>query len=246
MPILEAAFEQLRGSSRYFPLDFLRGFWQLAMTVWSQEIYFILTEEGVITPTRVPMGGTNSVAYVQSTVQEMFAEVFNNGLIIWIDDLLGTTTAMKACMRCSRKYCKFMRIKKGLPLNTKTPTTGQELQRFVRALNWMGTSLPGFNKLIDPLVKVMEKVYMYEHAGGRKKPQVHGVQLCDVEWSDTEVACIDQCKSALQNVLQLAHPDPEKLLTVYTDTSDEHWGAAIAQIPRDQATRPISEKGTNR
>eukprot|EP00644_Phytophthora_capsici_P008513 jgi/Phyca11/16446/fgenesh1_pg.PHYCAscaffold_20_\ len=53
------------------------------------EIYSILTEEGVITPTRVLMGGTNSVAYVQSTVQEMFAELFNNGLLIWIDDLLG-------------------------------------------------------------------------------------------------------------------------------------------------------------
>jgi hypothetical protein len=35
------------------------------------------------------MGGTNSVAYVQATVQEMFDEIFNDGLLIWIDDLLG-------------------------------------------------------------------------------------------------------------------------------------------------------------
>ncbi|OWZ13041.1 Retrotransposon protein, Ty3-gypsy subclass [Phytophthora megakarya] len=35
------------------------------------------------------MGGTNSVVYVQSTVQEMFAEDFNQDLLIWIDDLLS-------------------------------------------------------------------------------------------------------------------------------------------------------------
>ncbi|EGZ26620.1 hypothetical protein PHYSODRAFT_397799, partial [Phytophthora sojae] len=60
MPILEAAFEQLRGSSQYFSLDFFKGFWQLAMALLCQEIYSILTEEGVITPTRVLMGGANS------------------------------------------------------------------------------------------------------------------------------------------------------------------------------------------
>ncbi|GMF30310.1 unnamed protein product [Phytophthora lilii] len=76
MPILETVFEQLRGSSRYFSLDFFKSFWQFAMAVLCQEIYSSLTEEGVITPTRVLMGGTNSVAYVQSTVQQMFDELF--------------------------------------------------------------------------------------------------------------------------------------------------------------------------
>ncbi|OWY93987.1 DNA binding protein, partial [Phytophthora megakarya] len=103
MPILEAVFEQLRGSSRYFSLDFFKGFWQFAMAVWCQEIYSILTEEGVITPTRVLMGGTNSVAYVQSTVQEMFAELFNNGLMIWIDDLLGYEDSDEALLVLLKK-----------------------------------------------------------------------------------------------------------------------------------------------
>ncbi|TDH65839.1 hypothetical protein CCR75_009603 [Bremia lactucae] len=78
MPVLEVIFDRVRGSSRYFSSDFFKGFCQFAMAVWCQDS--ILTEECVITPTRVLMGGTNSVAYVQSTVQKMFAEIFNKGL----------------------------------------------------------------------------------------------------------------------------------------------------------------------
>ncbi|OWZ02821.1 LOW QUALITY PROTEIN: hypothetical protein PHMEG_00025549 [Phytophthora megakarya] len=61
---------------------------------------------------------------------------------------------------------------------------------------------------------MMEAVY--ERADGHKKTQVRVIKLCDVEWSNAEVAC---CKSVLQHALLLAHPDPEKLLTVYTDAS---------------------------
>lgn len=51
MPILETTFEQLRvvvGPSRYFFLNFVKGFWEFAMSVFCQEIYFILTGERVI------------------------------------------------------------------------------------------------------------------------------------------------------------------------------------------------------
>lgn len=274
MPILEAAFEQLRGSSRYFSLDFFKGFWQFAMAEWCQEIYSILTDEGVITPTRVLMGGTNSVAYVQSTVQQMFADVLNDGLMIWIDDLLGYSDGDEGLLVLLKKVLGIC-FDKGLKLNPKkckfyqrealwcgrvvsgdgvrhdparinaltnlpAPTTEQELQQFVCALNWMRSSLPAFNKLIAPLTKCMENVY--ERAGGRKKCQVRGVQLSDVGWGDIEIECLSRCKVALQNSVQLAHPDPDKRLSVYTDASDEHWGAMITQISRDQAVRPLSEQ----
>ncbi|POM74204.1 Hypothetical protein PHPALM_8883 [Phytophthora palmivora] len=223
MPILETAFEQLRGSSR--------------------------------------------VAYVQSTVQEMFSELFNNGLMIWIEDLLGYEDSDQGLLVLLRKVLQVC-ADKGLKLNPKKcnfylrealwcgrmvsgdgirhdpariealtnfpePTTDQELQQFVCALNWMRTSLPAFNKLTAPL---------YDRAAGRKKTQVRAITLCKVGWGAGEAACIEKCKIALQNALCLAHPDPTKLLTVYTDASDEHWGAVITQIPHDQATRPISEQ----
>ncbi|OWY93721.1 RNA-dependent DNA polymerase, partial [Phytophthora megakarya] len=50
MPILGVEFDRLRGSKYYFSLDSLQRFWQFGVALSSQEIYSILTEEGVITP----------------------------------------------------------------------------------------------------------------------------------------------------------------------------------------------------
>ncbi|KAK1929993.1 Retrovirus-related Pol polyprotein from transposon 297 [Phytophthora citrophthora] len=225
------------------------------MAIACQEIYSILTEEGVITPTRVLMGGTNSAAYVQSTIQQMFDKLFNNGLMIWIDDLLGYEDSDDGLLRLLKKVLSIC-LDKGLKLNPRkcsfylrealwcgrivsnkgvkhdparidalvnlpAPMTGQKLQQFVCALNWMRASLPAFNKLIEPLVKVMERVY--ELAGSRKKTRVRAVKLSDVGWGDDEIAGLNRRKQALQSALLLAHPDPNKRVSVYTDASDEHW-----------------------
>ncbi|KAJ0393889.1 hypothetical protein P43SY_007544 [Pythium insidiosum] len=144
------------------------------------------------------------VAYVQSTVQAMFAELFNQGLLIWIDDLLGYEVDDDGLMRLLTKVLTVC-SEKGLKLNPDKcsfylrealfcgrvvsgegvrhdpgriqalqqlppPTTGQELQQFLCALNWMRQSLPAFNKLTQPLTMLMEKVY--ELAGGRNKAAV--------------------------------------------------------------------------
>jgi hypothetical protein len=219
-------------------------------------------------------GGTNSVAYVQSTVQEMFAEVFNNGLLIWIDDLLGyentdewllvllckvLTICAEKGLKLKPKKCSFYMqealwcgrlvsdagvrhnpARVDALTNLPRPTTDQELQQFICALNWMRNSIPAYNKVVDPLVKFMEKVY--EKPGGRKKNLVRRVLLSEVGWSSTEDDGLAQCKNALQKVLQLAHPDPAKQLMVYTDASDEHWGAVITQISPVTAQRPLSEQ----
>ncbi|GMF55193.1 unnamed protein product [Phytophthora fragariaefolia] len=69
-------------------------------------------------PTRVLMGGTNSVAYVQSTVQEMFGDRFNNGLLNWIDDLLGYVETPEELLRILRRVLDICE-EKGLKLNPK-------------------------------------------------------------------------------------------------------------------------------
>ncbi|KAE9353529.1 hypothetical protein PR003_g3818 [Phytophthora rubi] len=274
MPILEVEFDRLRGMKFYFSLDFFKGFWQFAAAVDCQEIYSILTEDGVITPTRVLMGGTNSVAYVQSTVQAMFGDLFNNGLLIWIDDLLGYADSPEELLRillrvltiCEEmglklnpKKCKFFmaealwcgRIVSGEGVRhdpariqalreLPAPSNGQELQQFICALNWMRMSLPAFNKLVYPLSLFMEKVYAA--AGGRKKSLVRRVTLRAVGWSDVELAALQRCKEALEHALTLAHPDPEKRLCVFTDASDEHWGAAITQVPQNHLHRDFADQ----
>jgi DNA-binding transcriptional ArsR family regulator len=82
MPMQESILGLLRGSEYFFSLDFFKGYWQLPLSKESQEIFSFIVDSAVYTPTRVLMGGSDSVAYCQSSVQEMFEELVYNGLLI--------------------------------------------------------------------------------------------------------------------------------------------------------------------
>ncbi|KAH9150223.1 hypothetical protein AeRB84_006900, partial [Aphanomyces euteiches] len=89
MPNLDATLTVLVGSHVYFTLDWFKGYWQLALHEDSQMYYSFMTPFGVYTPTRVLMGQTDAVAFSQSAVDFMFADVLFKGLLAWLDDMLG-------------------------------------------------------------------------------------------------------------------------------------------------------------
>ncbi|OWY99434.1 hypothetical protein PHMEG_00029563 [Phytophthora megakarya] len=151
MLILEVVFDRLRGSSRHFSLDFFKGFLIFGMVVLCYEIYSILTEEGVITPTRVLMNGHNSVAYVQTTDQEMFAEIFNNGLLIWIDDLLGYDNTCMGLLELLKKVLGNC-AKKGLKLNPKRMVSGEGVSHDPKTIEAL-TNLPLTQSDLDFLME---------------------------------------------------------------------------------------------
>ncbi|KAE9043991.1 hypothetical protein PF010_g33255 [Phytophthora fragariae] len=74
--------DYLTDSELYFLLDFFKGYWQFLLSLECQELFSFLTDMGIFTPTRVLMGGSDSVAYCQATVQEMFEEFLYDGLLI--------------------------------------------------------------------------------------------------------------------------------------------------------------------
>ncbi|OWZ15124.1 hypothetical protein PHMEG_00011293 [Phytophthora megakarya] len=48
-----------------------------------------MTHRGMVTPTRVLMGGTDAVGYCQSVVKEVFQPLLYHGLLAWLDDILS-------------------------------------------------------------------------------------------------------------------------------------------------------------
>jgi hypothetical protein len=115
MPVLEVILGHLVGSRVFFSLDFFKGYWQFLLAEASQELISFITDERVFTPTRVLMGGSDSVAYCQSTVPEMFEDVLYKGLLVWLDDLLeyekteaGLLSLLeKVLVRCAEKGLKL-------------------------------------------------------------------------------------------------------------------------------------------
>ncbi|KAG6622734.1 Retrotransposon protein, Ty3-gypsy subclass [Phytophthora cinnamomi] len=89
MPELESALGLLEKSTCYVTLDWFRGYWQLPLHRDSQEMFSIMTHRGIITPTRVLMGGTDAVAYCQHVVEEVFRPLLYQSVLAWLDDILG-------------------------------------------------------------------------------------------------------------------------------------------------------------
>ena len=63
-----------------FLLDFFKGYWQFLLHKDCQEMFSFLTDTGVYTSERVMQGASDSVAYCQSTVQEMFKDILYKGV----------------------------------------------------------------------------------------------------------------------------------------------------------------------
>ncbi len=77
-PMLGVVLDHLTGASVFFSLDFL----QFKLDRESQEMFSFLTDQGVYTPTQALMGGSDSVANCEATVQAMHASKPNE-LLHW-------------------------------------------------------------------------------------------------------------------------------------------------------------------
>ncbi|KAF0712314.1 hypothetical protein As57867_004858, partial [Aphanomyces stellatus] len=274
MPMLEIILDHLDGAEFFFVLDFFKGYWQFALHEDSQEMFSFLTDTGVYTPTRVLMGGTDSVAYCQASVQEMFADELYSCLLIWLDDLLGYDKTEEGLLKALERVLKVCQ-KRGLKLNPKKcrfyemearwcgrivsgsgvkhdperivalqdlkpPVTGQDLQQFICAMNWMRMSIPRYNVVVKPITELLEAVY--KAAGGRTRQKVSKVRLAEIGWNDTHAACLAKCKEVLGQAVTLAHPKEDSLICVFADASDMHWGGVVTQIPRGQVDRELESQ----
>ncbi|ETV90731.1 hypothetical protein H310_14520 [Aphanomyces invadans] len=66
-----------------------------------------------------------------------------------------------------------------------------------------------------------------------KRPNVDKVLLAKVGWNADHAACLRQCKEALSQ---------DRLICVFADASDLHWGGVVTQIPRDQVDRKLDSQ----
>ncbi len=75
MSIIDVILEYLRKAKVFCDLDLFKGFWRLPLHPESQGFYSFQTDRGVHTPTRVLIGGSDSVAFCQAAVQEIYDEL---------------------------------------------------------------------------------------------------------------------------------------------------------------------------
>ncbi|KAE8903253.1 hypothetical protein PF003_g12777 [Phytophthora fragariae] len=88
MPIISLVVENSSGMEHFGLFDFLKGFWQLPLAEICQKFLSYMTDEKIFTPRRVPQGCSDAAIYFQKTMENCFASLLYEHLLIWIDDLL--------------------------------------------------------------------------------------------------------------------------------------------------------------
>jgi hypothetical protein len=274
MPTLEVVIGELDGATVFFVLDWFRGYWQLPLHPDCQEYFTFITHRGMYTPTRVPMGATDSVAYCQQVVEEIFGDLIGNGILCWLDDILGYAKTQDELMllldrvleRCAQyglklhakkciffatevKWCGRMISPDGVRhcpervqglVDMQPPRTAADLQQFLCAVNWMRQSIPEYTKLTRRLYDRLEEAM--KAAGSRKKTKLSKMLLADAGWSSEDDNDLVAIRDALLRMVPLAHPRPDAELCLYTDASQDSWGAVLTQLEESELQLPLDQQ----
>lgn len=257
MPHADAMLPRTSGAKLFFLLDFLHGYWQFAMSKCSQECLAFHTPFGVFSPTRVPHGATNSVAYFQSNMELMFAHL---GVLIRLDDILGYGRFPSGLLDNLRNVLHICTMKR-LKLNpNKCELVVKEAQLCGRIIDAKSTKFNprNYSALVNmPAPKtvgsLMELVHganwmrtaipnfselisplqelleeQYKLYNMRKKSKIYKRSIS--ARGGTEIQFFSFLIGAMVDQVKLATPDSSKRLCLFTGASSTHWSGLLTQV----------------
>jgi hypothetical protein len=113
MPNLQDEFHNLHGSQFFATLNFCKGYWQISLHEDSQDCQYLITLDGVYSPTRVLYGTRDATQYLQSVLIVKMDEIKSN-IKIWFDDCLlhmNTEEDFLATLNFFFKQCQRYELK---------------------------------------------------------------------------------------------------------------------------------------
>ncbi|GMF39926.1 unnamed protein product [Phytophthora fragariaefolia] len=236
MPDMKSNLAMVEDSDSYFTIEWWRGYWQLPLDEDSQELYTIMTHQGMFTPTSVLMGCTDAVAYCQGVVEMIFGPLLLGPILVRLDDILGYARSPATLIVLLRKVLELCE-KFGLKLQSYF---------FTREATWCGrmtsasgvchslTRIDGLLNLPAPrtagelqrflcavnwmwgnipeYTALTESLYeVLESAATvahiRKKIHLNRALLSSVGWTTEHETALTNVKEALLKMV-LAHPKP--------------------------------------
>ena len=88
MPNLEDKASLFAGADAWCTLNMLQGYWQVPLSEDAQEMFTMVTPEGLFTPRRVPPGVLNATGYFQATTGDVLEGYIDKICLVWVDDIV--------------------------------------------------------------------------------------------------------------------------------------------------------------
>ena len=76
------------GATAWCTLDMLHACWQVPLSEDAQEMFTMVTPEGLFTPRRVPAGVLNASGYFQATMGDLLDGYIDEICLVWVDDIV--------------------------------------------------------------------------------------------------------------------------------------------------------------
>lgn len=271
-PNLADVIQNFAGSKFFGSFDALQGYWQLELAEDSRDCQSIITPFGVFTPTRVLHGTTNATAHMQSGISGIIDPVSENVENYMDDiaphaetedeyldtldyfltcfasndtllNVLKATLVAKEIIFCGRRISaegisfepKCLETLK----NLHPPQTGGDLYQFLGAVGWMRSQIPNYAQRVGPLQDLLTIVL--DQCPSRTKKSATKVSLRS-QWNSDHQQAFKEIISAVNYLMVVALPDPQKVICVFTDASDKFYGGIVTQVLPSELSLPFEEQ----
>lgn len=248
LPNLQDFTQNLAGNTVFSKIDLVRAFNQIPVYEPDIEKTAVITPFGLFEFVYMPYGLCNAPQTFQRFINEVLFGL--DFCFAYLDDVLiaskneqdhlqhlklvferlskfGLTINVSKCTfgvtevsflghLVDASGCKPLPEKVEVIVNYPKPRTVKDLQRFLGCVNFYRRFVSHAADLHAPLNDLLR---------GRKKND-----NSELIWTPELDICFQECKNAIVNVTQLAHPEPDCNLALFTDASDFAVAGALHKV----------------
>ena len=253
----------LLGAKFFGKLDLLQGYWQMPLAPEAQEVFTMVTPDGLFTPTRVPQGVLNATAYFQGVMTDLLQglnckiwvdDVFfyadsEDALLQLLDDILarleavGLFAAAHKCTFFSRELVWCGKVySNGMVSHDPARIQGLSEMRRPENAGELMQFLQAVNWLrtsLPRLAGVVEplRVFLEELMTGasrRTKRVARNRVIPAAAWTEDRVRAWRAAQELVAQAVPLHHPRPGCVVLMFPDASDLYWGSFLTQVPVEE------------
>ncbi|GMF50898.1 unnamed protein product [Phytophthora fragariaefolia] len=190
------------------------------------------------------MGATDSVGYCQTVVEEVFGDLLGQGILCWLDDILGYAADAEALMvlldqvleRCEC-YGLKLHANKCVFFATKVKWCGKMIS--AKGVRHCPERVLGLAEMQSPRTAGDLQQFLCAVNWMRQSIPEYNKLTLRLKEDDNDLAAV---KAVLLNMVPLAHPSPDAEACLYTDASQDSWGAVVTQLSPEEVQLSLDQQ----
>lgn len=143
LPLIEDLFDNLHGAKWFSSLDLASGYFQIPVLEKDQPKTAIVTPQGQYAWRVMPFGLTNAPSTFQMVMNDLFREILNKKVLVYLDDILVYSPTKEQHVKDIREVLQLLR-------SVKLYAKKSKCVLFKQSLNWLGHCIDVDGIHMDP------------------------------------------------------------------------------------------------